>query len=282
MKEIDGHGYKYLGIVELDKLKERHMKDKLTSEYKRRFKLVLKSKLNGKNKILAFNTWAVPVLRYGAGIPKWTTTELKSLDRKSRKIMTMYGTFHPKSDTDRLYLTREKGGRGLISCEGFVRSEENNLGWYVKNFEESLNQGVRFADVIDTNDVRSDEVKKLQVYERQQSWKEKVMYGQYDREMPESTDAKETWKWLRSAGLKIQTEALLCAAHEQALRTKYIKHDIDKSIESPLCRLCEENGETVSHIVSECKKLAQKEYKRRHDNVARLVQWHYARNIILS
>ena len=34
MKEIDEHGYKYLGIVELDKLKERHMKDRLTSEYK--------------------------------------------------------------------------------------------------------------------------------------------------------------------------------------------------------------------------------------------------------
>ena len=275
MKEIDEHGYKYLGIVELDKLKEKHMKDKSTSEYKRRFKLVLKSKLNGKNKILAISTWAVPVLRYGEGILKWTATELKSLDRKSRKIMTMYGAFHPKSDTDRLYLTREKGGRGLISCEGCVRSEENNLGWYVKNSEESLIQGVRFSDVIDTNDVRrSDEFKKLQVYQRQQGWNEKVMYGQFIREMPESTDAKETWKWLGSAGLKIQTEALLCAAQEQALRTKYIKHHIDKSIESPLCRLCEERGETVCHIVSECKKLAQKEYKRRHDNVARLIHWH--------
>ena len=114
MKEIDEHGYKYRGIVELDKNKERHMEDKLTSEYKRRFELALKSKLNGRNKILAINMWAVPVLRYGAGILKWTTTELKSLDRKSRKIMAMYVAFHPKSDTDRLYLTTEKGGRGLI------------------------------------------------------------------------------------------------------------------------------------------------------------------------
>ena len=118
----------------LDKLKERHMNDKLTSEYKRRFKLVLKSKLNGKNKILAINTWAVPVFRYGAGVLKWKTTELKSLDRKSRKIMTMYGAFHPNSDTDRLYLTREKGGRGLISCEGCVRSEENIFGVVCKEF----------------------------------------------------------------------------------------------------------------------------------------------------
>ena len=47
----------------------------------------------------------------------------------------------------------------------------------------------------------------------------------------------------------------------------------DKSAESPLCRLCGENGETINHIISECNKLAQKEYNRRHDNIARLVHW---------
>ena len=29
----------------------------------------------------------------------------------------------------------------------------------------------------------------------------------------------------------------------------------------------------VCHLVSECKKLAQKEYKRRRDNVARIIHW---------
>ena len=33
----------------------------------------------------------------------------------------------------------------------------------------------------------------------------------------------------------------------------------------------DKKSETISHIVSECKKLAQKESKRRHDNVARIV-----------
>ena len=32
-------------------------------------------------------------------------------------------------------------------------------------------------------------------------------------------------------------------------------------------------GETVQHIICECKKLAQCEYKRRHDTVAKLVHW---------
>ena len=34
-----------------------------------------------------------------------------------------------------------------------------------------------------------------------------------------------------------------------------------------------QKGETVWHITSECEKLAQGEYKRRHDNVARIIHW---------
>ena len=41
--------------------------------------------------------------------------------------MTMNGALHPKGDVDRLYVTRMKGGRGLISCESCISSEKNNL-----------------------------------------------------------------------------------------------------------------------------------------------------------
>ena len=98
----------------------------------------IKLKLTERNKVMAVNTWAVSVMRYGAGILKWNTDELKSLDRRTRKFMTMHGALHPKSDTDRVYLSREMGGRGLISCEGCIRMEENNLGWYVRNLVEAL------------------------------------------------------------------------------------------------------------------------------------------------
>ena len=55
IKEIED-GYKYLGILEYDRVKEQEMKDKFRNEYFRRAKLILKSKLNGKNKIMALNT----------------------------------------------------------------------------------------------------------------------------------------------------------------------------------------------------------------------------------
>ena len=37
--------------------------------------------------------------------------------------------------------------------------------------------------------------------------------------------------------------------------------------------MCGQKGETVWYITSECEKLAQGKYKRRHDNVARIIHW---------
>ena len=67
IREIEG-GYKYLRILEYDRVKEQEMKDKFRNEYFRRAKSILKSKLNRRNKIMALNTWAVSILRNGAGI----------------------------------------------------------------------------------------------------------------------------------------------------------------------------------------------------------------------
>ena len=178
MKEIEKNGYRYLGVVELDRVKEREMKEQFVKEYKRRLKLVLKSKLNGKNKIMEINIWAVAVFRYGAGIIKWTESELKDLDRKTRKMMTLHGAFHPKSDVDRLYVRRNRGGRGLISCEKCVKSEENNLGWYIKNADEVLLEGVKVADVIEFETcINKDDFKRAWENERIKKWHEKKCMG---------------------------------------------------------------------------------------------------------
>ena len=89
-----------MGVDEIDKIKENEMKEKIIKEYKRMLRLVLKSKLNGKNTITAISVWAMGVFRYGACILQWKESEMKDLDRKSRKTMTMYGASHPKSNVD--------------------------------------------------------------------------------------------------------------------------------------------------------------------------------------
>ena len=64
------------------------------------------------------------------------------------EIMTMNKELHPRSDVARIYIPRKKGGRGLISCESCMRREENNLGWYVTNSEETLLRKVGHSNVV--------------------------------------------------------------------------------------------------------------------------------------
>ena len=110
--------------------------------------MVLKSKLNGRNKVTTISTWSVAIFRYGTGIIQWKASELEDLDRKSRKTMTIFGGLHPKSDVDRLYVKRKEGGRGFISVEQCIREEENSLGFYVANSEKKLIRGVSAAETI--------------------------------------------------------------------------------------------------------------------------------------
>ena len=70
MKTIDEEGYKYLRILEYEKVKEKEMKTEFVRECKRS-RLILRSKLNEKNKIKAINSWAVAMMRYGAGVLEW-------------------------------------------------------------------------------------------------------------------------------------------------------------------------------------------------------------------
>jgi hypothetical protein len=80
----------------------------MSSEYFRRMKKILKSKLNAGNIIKAINSQAVSIIRYGSGLIEWIKEELKEMDRKTRKILTIYKCFHPRDDVDRLYGKRLK------------------------------------------------------------------------------------------------------------------------------------------------------------------------------
>ena len=119
--------------------------------------MILKSKLNNKNKIQAINTWAVALLRYRGGVINWKVDELKKMDRTMRKTLTMYGALHPKSEIDRLYLKRKHGERRLISIEMCVRLEENNLSLYMRGSNEMLLKGVKKFGIVKTENLMKKE-----------------------------------------------------------------------------------------------------------------------------
>ena len=133
------------------------MNMKVTIEYKRRLRLILKSKLNGKNKIQAVNTWVVALLRYGAGILNQKADELKKMDRTTRKNSTMYGALYSKGDIDRLYLKRKHGSRRLISIEISVRLEENNLFFSARGSNEMLLKSIKTVSIVKTENLMEKE-----------------------------------------------------------------------------------------------------------------------------
>ena len=105
----------------------------------------------------------------------------------------------------------------------------------------------------------------------------KMLHGQFLRETDYEEAGKERWLWLRSTGIKRETESLITAAQEQAIRTNVIKAKIDKTQEESKCRMCGRVDETVNHVLSECSKMAQTEYKRRHDWVGKRIHWNVCR-----
>ena len=79
------------------------MKTKVRKEYYKRIRKILQTELNSKNKMQAINSLAVPVVLYSYNIINWTLTELKKMDVKTRKLLTINRMHHPKADVERLY-----------------------------------------------------------------------------------------------------------------------------------------------------------------------------------
>ena len=65
---------------------------------------------------------------------------------------------------------------------------------------------------------------------------------------------------------KKETEGLIFVAQEQALRTNWIRKNIDGQVDSENSRMFEERDESITHLIPKCKKLAQ------------LYTWNYARS----
>ena len=72
------------------------------------------------------------------------------------------------------------------------------------------------------------------------------------------------------------------APQNSAIRNNHIKARIDKTQQNSKCRLCGDRDETINHIISRCSKLAQKQYKARHDWGAKVIHWEMCKKFQLD
>ena len=277
MQEVEEEGYKYLGVLETDRLMMKEMKGKVRKEYLRRVKAAAGSQLYAGKLLQAVNSWAVSVVRYTAGILDWTQEELEGMDTKTRKLLSVNGVRHVRSSVDRLYIKRKEGGRGLMSVEECVRREEAGLEEYVFASEEWMLKVVaeNWKKGVETQE----EYKKRMDKERKERLGEKKVHGKFFREVAEVADPR-SWQWLSSGSLDKKKEGFICGAQENVLNTRYrvamLKREGGKGRLKDgegLCRKCGKFVETVGHLVSGCGMLSQREYRKRHDRVGLRVYW---------
>ena len=126
--------YKYLGILE--------EKCKITFKKNISGKL-LETKLSSRNLIKGINTWGISLVRYLGPFLKWTSEELRQMDQRTRKVMTMHKALHPRDGVDRLYVPRKEGGRGLASIEDSVDASIQRLEDYIEKHERGLITAIR-------------------------------------------------------------------------------------------------------------------------------------------
>jgi len=101
-----------------------------------------------------------------------------------------------------------------------------------------------------------------------EKWKNKVMHGQYIRNMDRQLISEEdTFLWLSKGDLKAETEREIVAAQDQALQTKYYATKILNTETDSKSRLCQQFDETTDHIISACPILAKEQYTKKHDSV---------------
>ena len=149
------------------------------------------------------------MLGHSAAFVSWRKSELQAMDRKTRKLFTIYGALHPRSDVDRLYIRRKEGGRGLISIEDCVELAIRGLEVYVHGSGEILIQAAR-GDKIDDLEAAS-VLKRSKKKKRLEDWEEKVLHGQYLRQT-KKVRSDQCWTWLQNGDLERETKSLIVAA----------------------------------------------------------------------
>ena len=101
----------------------------------------------------------------------WRKSELQGIDRKTRKLFSIHGALHPKSDVDRSYIPRKEGERGLISIKDCFELAIRGLEVYVCGSEERLIEAAR-RDKVDGLEAASI-LKRSKKEKRLKGWEEK-------------------------------------------------------------------------------------------------------------
>ena len=300
--------YKYLGVDQLAGTRSKQTIARVTSEYLKRVRQTWRSNLNSRKTVGLHNSYCVGVLRYFCQILHLSVRERVGLDRRTRRAINQAGGHHPNASVDRLYLPRNKGGRGLQRVEDVWEQTTVSAALYTLRSQDPQMHGV--ARSLQKADQRYEQtivgnarailgkhglqlngtdwdsttqpllpIKKICLQLRQKQEQEararlerKQIHGVFAREVAGGgVDGQSTHRWLTEGLLVPSTEATIVAAQDGVTHTRAYRGRVQSKPGPVTCRLCGQGQETLGHILSACPVQCFKAYTVRHNRVLYLL-----------
>ena len=298
--------YRFLGIEQADGLKTKNVYERVKEEVIKRVKMLTGTELNDINLIKAINMKVIPAATYAMNVCKFTQAELKELDQIIKKELRNKNMLGRQASDERLYLKREKGGRGLKSLRDAYKETRLRVACYMAKScniwiekawmrEESKEENAIVAESILTmedvglklvfdkksiwmdNEVLSDEMGykatwrkiKMKLQKRTESKRIETYKIKEQQSQFYQAQEEECHVWLKQNlhGRKISS---IMTMLEQMVETRAWKvaRGLDQEKK---CRVCKERDETIEHLVAGCKVLANNEYLSRHNRALMII-----------
>ena len=292
--------YKFLGIEQTDGIRTKAVYERVKEEVAKRMKMIVKTELNDENLTKAINIKVIPVAAYVMNICKFNVSELKELNQIIKRKLRGRSMLGRQASDERLYLKREKGGRGLKSMMDVYKETRLRVACYMA---KSTNRWIEAAWMRETmkeeNAIVMESIKTMEevgvrlrfeddsirldeeVIEAEREYK--ATWRKVKISLQKATEAKriEIYKtkvqqsqfyqeqeeechlWLKQNLHGRKTSSIMTLL-EQMVETRSWKAARGLT-QDKRCRVCYERDETIEHLVAGCKVLANNEYLLRHN-----------------
>ena len=182
------------------------------------------------------------------GVIDWTIEEIKEIDIRKPKHLTISGNFHPKGDVDKLYLPRSQGGQGVKMIARMFESRIISNGQYLTIKSNSNNVMSLVCEQEQQNIIRlqhkllepyniqydetstpkhlSKQFMKADLTAQRERYTSKVMRGYYERKIANDTqiDKHLSNSRKRDKSVTSQIENYHSTIQDLELPTKYLKN----------------------------------------------------------
>jgi hypothetical protein len=280
----DIQGYKYLGVLEDSRnMIKPENKRLLEDRIKDRTTKLCQTKLNAVNLFRGINEYALSTVNYYIGLLPYEPKELEEIDKDVRRILAAFKVTRQAANMDRLYLKRDRLGRGLacqeeksevmlLKLHEFLSKNPETTSLVEQERREGTHLGLireylKVKYMLNDDEINAKEIQDKQEQKRLGKIKAKRMHGLLFADEDNVFDRKSSSLWLTKGNISSQQEGMYCKLQDRNL---YFGGETR-------CPHCKQGPKSVEHLATHCGRMLNFDYKKRHDEVVRCLHFQYAK-----